>query len=116
MADVPEVTPRALKARIDAGERVTLFDVREPFERELAAIEVPPGSRDLFVPVRSISEAIRDVERASGFGRVIVYCHHGVRSMSVANWLASRGHSGLENLRGGIDAWSVQVDPSVPRY
>ena len=116
MADVPEVTPRALKARIEAGERVTLFDVREPFERELAAIEVPPGSRELFMPVRSVGAAIGDVERAAGFGPVIVYCHHGVRSMSVAAWLAARGLAGLENLRGGIDAWSTQVDPTVPRY
>src|SRR4051812_598842 len=103
-----------LKRRLDSGERLALLDVREDHERDHAAIAPPPGVVDLFIPMGQI--AARRDEIAGAELPVVVYCHHGVRSMVVARWLSSRGISGLWNLEGGIDAWSLRVDRGVPRY
>lgn len=116
MPAVKEVTPADLKARLDAGERLTLLDVREPVERDLASIPVPASAEVLDVPMGEVSLHLDDLTKAAASGPVVVYCHHGQRSMVVATWLQGRGLSGLENLAGGIDAWSIRVDRSVPRY
>jgi rhodanese-related sulfurtransferase len=108
MAELGEISPRQLKARIDAGESPVILDVREAEEVALApfpdAVHIPMGD----VPAR-ISEL--DPER-----EVVVVCHHGVRSAHVAGYLSSLGFERIFNLTGGIDAWSVGVDPTVPRY
>lgn len=92
----------------DHPDRVVLLDVREPYEREIAAIEpslhIPMGE----IPHRS-GEIPRDRE-------IVVYCHVGSRSMMVAGYLHHQGFPSVANLAGGIDAWSVKVDPKVPRY
>ncbi|MGA7475761.1 MAG: rhodanese-like domain-containing protein [Thermoplasmata archaeon] len=102
--DATEVA-RKLKS---APEKVVLLDVREPFERRLAVIQpsvhIPMGD----IPSRT-DEIPRDRE-------LIVYCHVGSRSTMVAGYLESLGFTSVANLTGGIDAWSVTVDPSVPRY
>lgn len=86
-----------------------LLDVREPWEYEEARIEgsisMPMGD----VPSRAHQEL--DPEAA-----IIAICHHGVRSMSVTAWLRDQGFEKAQSLKGGIDAWSAQVDPSIPRY
>ncbi|HEX5236814.1 MAG TPA: rhodanese-like domain-containing protein [Silvibacterium sp.] len=86
-----------------------LLDVREPWEYEEAHIEgsvsMPMGD----VPSRALQEL--DPE-----AHVIAICHHGVRSMSVTAWLRDQGFEKAQSLRGGIDAWSAQIDPSIPRY
>ena len=94
---------------MDQGEEFTLLDVREPWEFETAHIAgaklVPMGD----IPSRAHQEL--DPE-----DHIVVVCHHGVRSMNVTAWLRRQGFEKAQSLRGGIDAWSVEVDPKVARY
>jgi rhodanese-related sulfurtransferase len=86
-----------------------LIDVREPWELATARIEgcleMPMGE----VPARAHQEL--DPEE-----RLVVVCHHGIRSMNVTVWLRNQGFEQAQSLRGGIDAWSAEVDPGVGRY
>lgn len=93
-----------------------MLDVREPFERELCAISVPETSEDLYIAMNTIPGRIDEVREACALGRMVVYCHHGVRSRMVVDWLSGNGLSGVANLEGGIAAWSETVDPTVRRY
>jgi len=102
-----EITPEELKRRLDNGRAPALLDVREPWEHELCAL---PGAR--LVPLRSLPSALGTlpVERD-----IVVYCHHGARSRAATELLAANGYR-VSNLVGGIDRWSREVDPSIPRY
>ena len=119
MSDVPRhvghITPEALVSRLASGEPLALLDVREPFERDLATIP-PRGALELAIPMGEIPARIDEVTRLAEDRPIVVYCHHGQRSMVVARWLSARGVAGLLNLDGGIDAWSTDADPSTPRY
>lgn len=103
-----EITVAELKQRLERGERLLLVDVREPWEYEMCRIE---GSK--LIPMGTIPANLQalDVEED-----VICYCHHGQRSLDVAVWLRRQGVEGAKSLAGGIDRWSREVDPSVPRY
>ena len=116
--DVAEISAADLKRRLETGERLLLLDVREPAERAFNAIPVPEGTPDLHIPMGQIVDSIETirVHVASAEAPVIVYCHHGVRSMAVAQWLSAQGMASINNLQGGIDAYSLQADKSVPRY
>jgi rhodanese-related sulfurtransferase len=103
-----------LKVEFDAGVEIVLLDVREDDERKYCAIPAPSGVLDLHIPMRQIPSRVDEL--ATVGGRVVVYCHHGVRSMVVARWLAGRGVGCLLNLEGGIDAWAAEVEPGMPRY
>jgi len=106
---VEELDPRTVAQRLrDAPERLLLLDVREPFERELATIEP-----SVHIPMREVAARLAEIPRDR---EVVVYCHGGTRSMMVAAFLENRGYPSVANLSGGIDAWSVRVDPKVPRY
>ncbi len=96
-----------LQALIRAGEEFELIDVRSPEERELASIE---GSRLLD------RNTAAELEKLPADRRVIFYCHSGQRSQIAAQEFASHGHPNVYNLMGGIDAWSTEIDPQVPRY
>jgi rhodanese-related sulfurtransferase len=104
-----EISPEELKALQDQRTQVTLLDVREPWEFDLSKIAdsklIPMGD----IPGRAHQELDPD-------DHIVVVCHHGVRSMSVTNWLRQQGFENAQSLRGGIDAWSRQVDPKVPTY
>src|SRR5580658_2223379 len=104
-----EITPEEVKAKLDQGEELTLLDVREPWEFEAAHMAeaklVPMGD----VPSRAHQEL--DPE-----AHLVVVCHHGVRSMNVTAWLRQQGFEKAQSMRGGIDAWSLHVDGTVPRY
>jgi len=113
---IVELSPATLRDRLAAGEAITLLDVREPDERAFSAIPAPATAGDLFIPMREVPSRLDAIREALGRGPVVAYCHHGVRSMMVAQWLAAQGLDGAINLAGGIDAWSVEVDPSVTRY
>ncbi|WP_165249741.1 rhodanese-like domain-containing protein [Paludisphaera soli] len=113
---IVELTAVELRDRLAAGGAITLLDVREPHEREFASIPAPAPAGDLFIPMRAIPGRLDDIREALGRGSVVAYCHHGVRSMHAARWLAEQGLGGVLNLEGGIDAWSVAVDPAVRRY
>ncbi|HYK93876.1 MAG TPA: rhodanese-like domain-containing protein, partial [Thermoplasmata archaeon] len=95
--------------RLKANPRaVTLLDVREPMERELARIEP-----SLFIPMGEVPRRLEEIPKDA---EVVVYCHTGQRSAMVAGFLETQGFSRVGNLTGGIDAWSRRVDPTVPRY
>ena len=113
---IVELSPATLRDRLAAGEAITLLDVREPDERAFSAIPAPATAGDLFIPMREVPSRLDAIREALGRGPVVAYCHHGVRSLTAARWLADQGLTGVQNLDGGIDAWSIQVDPGVPRY
>jgi rhodanese-related sulfurtransferase len=103
-----------LAARLKAGEALRLVDVRE--EEELALARLPHPVEHL--PLSRAAEWMGDVATRLDRDRpVVVLCHAGVRSWRFACWLlAEQGYVDVWNLEGGIDAWSISVDPSIPRY
>lgn len=113
---VAGLSPAEVKGRIDRGERLALLDVREPHERRFVAIPAGPGVLDIHIPLAAIPARLDELRAAVGDLPLIVYCHHGVRSLMAAHWLAGQGFPGPINLEGGIDAWSVEADPGLPRY
>jgi rhodanese-related sulfurtransferase len=118
--DVPEddsgISTRTLAARLAEGEPLAVLDVREPHEREYCTIPLADGVVDLHIPLREIPARLDEVKAARGTRTLVVFCHHGVRSRMVRDWLAAQGLDGVLNLEGGINAWSVEVDAGVMRY
>jgi rhodanese-related sulfurtransferase len=108
---VPEISPTQLAARLKgpAEERPALLDVR--FEREAQIVSLPDS---LLIPLPELEERADELEALRG-RPVVVYCHHGVRSLSGAAFLNALGFEAV-SLRGGIDAYSDEVDPALPRY
>ena len=106
-----EVDPQEVKRRLESGERIHLIDVREPHEFTLAKIE---GAA--LIPMRAVPGELQDLEGRADEGTLIVYCHHGVRSLNVVHWLRRQGVENCWSMAGGIDRWSQIVDPAVPRY
>ena len=104
-----QVTPVEVKRRLDSGEKLRLIDVREPFEHQQARIE---GSE--LIPMRSVPQAVASLQAAEM--PLIVFCHHGMRSLQVVSWLREQGIESCSSMIGGIDRWSIEIDPSVPRY
>jgi rhodanese-related sulfurtransferase len=103
------MTVRELRAALDAGRDLVVLDVREPQELALAAL---PGV--LHIPMRELPLRVTEVPRDRD---VAVLCHHGMRSAHVVAWLRElQGFQRVENVEGGIDAWSDEVDPGIPRY
>jgi rhodanese-related sulfurtransferase len=108
-----EITsPDAAKqlANTAVSSRPLLLDCRTSEECSLAKIE---GS--VLIPMQEITERLSELERWRD-KPIIVHCHHGVRSLRVTHFLREKGFSQAQSMKGGIDAWSVEVDPSVPRY
>ncbi len=100
--------PTELKARLAAGEKLQLLDVREEWEYQTAHIE---GSR--LIPMGNVAVRVNELDRAA---ETVVICHHGGRSMQVAGLLEHLGFSNVSNLTGGVDAWARSVDPSMQVY
>ncbi len=96
-----------LKRRLDAGEALELLDVRTPEERAMASIQ---GSLLL------TEQVTRRLEAMPRDAMLVFQCHHGGRSQAAAEHFASLGFRNVWNLTGGIDAWSREIDPEVPRY
>jgi adenylyltransferase/sulfurtransferase len=104
-----DITATELKRRIDLGMDVQLIDVREPYEFEVARL---PGSK--LIPLAEVVERQGEIDANR---QTVVYCKHGIRSAQAITWLHEDGFSApLLNLRGGIVAWTSEVDPSLPRY
>jgi len=103
-----EITAKEVRQRLDKGEKFLLVDCREPWEFETCHIE---GAK--LMPKASVPLHIRELEAAED---VVVYCHHGRRSLDVVAWLRQQGVEGARSMAGGIDQWSVEIDPQVPRY
>ncbi len=106
--DELEIAPADVKARLDRGEKLVLVDVREPWEHQLCRIE---GAR--LVALGSLAASVQTMPDVD---EVICYCHHGMRSLDAAAWLRSQGIERAKSLAGGIERWSVEIDPKVPRY
>ena len=106
-----ELTPREVKQMMEAGDSVQLIDVREMGEYQLTRIE---GAE--LIPMRNVPAALSKLESKAEEGPLIIFCHHGVRSMQVVNWLREQGVSDCQSMAGGIDRWSIDVDPTLPRY
>jgi adenylyltransferase/sulfurtransferase len=107
-AEVDAVTPRALATRLAAGATPVLLDVREPHEWRIARL---PGAR--LVPLDTLADAAHTLDPQV---ELVVYCHLGIRSAAAVSWLREQGFARARNLTGGIDRWSREVDPSMPRY
>ncbi len=89
-----------------------LLDVREAWEVALAAIRID-GSENRHIPMSRIPERQGELDPSQP---IVCICHHGVRSLQVVAFLERQGFESVYNLAGGIDAWSAQIDPSIPRY
>jgi molybdopterin/thiamine biosynthesis adenylyltransferase/rhodanese-related sulfurtransferase len=107
-AGVPTISVRELKTKMDMKEALTLIDVREPYEYEIARIN---GSR--LIPLGELETHVSELPRT---GALVLQCHSGGRSEQAVRILQEAGFENAMNLAGGIDAWSVEVDPAVPRY
>jgi rhodanese-related sulfurtransferase len=103
-----EISPREVKDRLDRGEKLLLVDVREPCEYAQCRIE---GAK--LIPMGTIPANLQQLDSDED---VICYCHHGMRSLDVANWLRAQGVTSAKSMAGGIDRWSMEIDPAVPRY
>ncbi len=104
---VRQMTPPELQEKLQSGVPLVLLDVRTPEEREIARID---GSRLLDAEVAG-SIATLPPETL-----LVFQCHHGMRSQAAAEYFAERGFRNVWNLAGGIEAWSLEIDPGVPRY
>jgi sulfur-carrier protein adenylyltransferase/sulfurtransferase len=107
---VPEITPTELKARLDRGDKLTIIDVREPFEWDIGNLE-PYGAR--LIPLKQIPQRMGEIDPDD---EIVMQCRSGGRSAQAAGFLRQHGYERLWNLDGGILAWSDEVDPSVPKY
>jgi rhodanese-related sulfurtransferase len=97
-----------LKAKLDAGEKPVLLDVRETWEYETCHIE---GSINI-----SMSNVHKMLDELKQDDETVVICHHGMRSFQVASYLEDNGYGNISNLEGGVDAWAKSVDADMPQY
>jgi adenylyltransferase/sulfurtransferase len=106
--DGVEIEPTELKREWTANPALVVLDVREPHEYEIARIE---GAR--LMPLSELAGRLRELD---GRAEIVTHCHHGIRSLQAREILKGAGFANVRSLQGGIDAWSVIVDPEVPRY
>jgi rhodanese-related sulfurtransferase len=106
-----EITPHEIQRRLQAGEKLALIDVREPGEFQLARIAAAE-----LIPMRAVPAELSRLDAQADQTPLIVFCHHGVRSLNVVHWLREQGVDACQSMAGGIDRWSLEIDPSVPRY
>lgn len=103
-----QILPMELKQRLDQGEKVILVDVREPGEYQICRIE---GAK--LIPLGALPSHVQSLPDDE---EVICYCHHGIRSLDAAVWLRQQGIEHAKSLAGGIERWSLEIDPNIPRY
>jgi sulfur-carrier protein adenylyltransferase/sulfurtransferase len=108
-SDVPEIAVRELKARMDAGPKPFLLDVRKPHERDIATL----GGQ--LIPVDELADRLNEVG-AHREDEIVVYCRSGARSARAVRTLQEAGFTRAVNLKGGVLAWSDEIDPSMPKY
>jgi rhodanese-related sulfurtransferase len=105
-----EVDCRAVRSALDAGDDLVLIDCREQEEFETARIEGVT-----LLPMSQLAAQVEQLELHRE-RTIVVHCHHGGRSLRVAEWLRSQGFPRAQSMAGGIDQWSLEIDSSVPRY
>jgi rhodanese-related sulfurtransferase len=102
------LTPHEVQLALATRPDVLLLDVREPVEHQQANIAAAT-----LIPLRSLPERLHDIPRERD---IVVLCHHGMRSEMAGNFLLAQGYQRVSHMVGGIDRWSVEIDPTVPRY
>lgn len=110
VSEIPEITATELKARLDHGDDLMIIDVREPEEWEIGNL-ANHGAR--LIPLGDIPARLDEFDTDT---EIVLQCRSGGRSAKALRYLRERGYTRLLNLKGGIGAWSDDVDPSVPKY
>jgi rhodanese-related sulfurtransferase len=106
-----EVHPAQVKECMKADEKPVLLDIRRPDEFEKAHVD---GA--LFIPMNELQARMEQELGSLRSKPIVVFCHHGARSLRVTYFLRQQGFTNVHSMAGGIDAWSLLVDPAVPRY
>jgi len=102
---VVDITPKQLKARLDAGEDIDIIDIREDWEVAQGTL-----AEARHIPMDDIPDSLDDIPKDKP---VVIMCHTGRRSEATAEWLSTEDYDNILNLVGGIAAWSADVDPSM---
>jgi rhodanese-related sulfurtransferase len=103
-----EITPRQVREMQSRGAAFLFVDVREKWEYETSRIE---GA--VLIPLREIPASL---PKLAGAGDIVLFCHHGIRSLDAAAWLREQGIESARSMSGGIDQWSREIDPKIPFY
>ncbi len=103
-----QITPQDLKARLDRNDRPFLLDVRQDWETRLCRLE-----NSVHIPIEEIEVRTDELNAED---EIVVYCHQGVRSAAVAEYLRQLGFKNVKNLAGGLDSWARTIDPAMRRY
>ena len=106
---IPRIHPLEVQAKLAAGEKLYLLDVREPEEYAICRIGESP-----LIPLGDLAGRVHEIDADDAL--IVVYCHHGVRSITGVAILQNAGITNAASMTGGIDAWSVMVDTAVQRY
>ena len=107
---VYQISVEDLKARQDKGDAVVLIDVRQPWENDTVRL-----ADSVLIPLNELSQRTDEIPKKEN-ALIVVYCHHGVRSLSGAAIIETAGIENVASLAGGIDRWSIAIDPALPRY
>jgi adenylyltransferase/sulfurtransferase len=105
---VDEISPTVLHALLAKGAPIRIIDVREPYEWAIARL-----ADARLIPLNSLPGVVHTLARDAD---IVVYCHHGMRSAAAVEWLRDQGFARVRNLVGGIDRWSLDIDPTMRRY
>ena len=106
--EIPEISPQELKQKLDENESILLLDVREPSEYDIVHLK---DAR--LIPLNTLPH---HVDSLPSDQEIVVYCHHGTRSLYATTYLQQNGFSDAKNLIGGIDQWTTEIDPTLQRY
>ena len=106
--EIPEISPQALKQRLDENEAILLLDVREQSEYDIVHLD---GA--LLIPLNTLPH---HADNLPADREIVVYCHHGQRSLYATAYLHQNGFTDAKNLIGGIDQWAVEIDSTLLRY
>ena len=107
-SELPEISPQELKQKLNENESILLLDVREQSEYDIVHLE---DAR--LIPLNTLPH---HVDSLPSDQEIVVYCHHGQRSLYAVAYLQQNGFTGAKNLIGGIDQWAADIDPNLPRY
>ena len=110
MAVPVEVTCAQVKAQLEVSEHFVFLDCREPNEHQTVSIR-----QAKLLPMSEIQNRLAELE-SHREDDIVIHCHHGGRSLRVANWLRQQGFSKAQSMAGGIDQWAVEIEPGLPRY
>jgi rhodanese-related sulfurtransferase len=105
-----EISPREVQLQLDAEDGLVLIDCRETEEHARAAITAAE-----LIPMSEIQQRVAELDPYK-HRHIVVHCHLGGRSLQVTHWLRAQGFAQTQSMAGGIEAWSQEIDPSVPRY